>query len=104
MLAAARLFPTADGSPRGDAESEHIELGMAERLDEKRFQVQTPWYSELALCINLYCVLIAKILNPFLQEAERARVEMMNEMDEENGNEVFMDGETYRFVQYRYLC
>lgn len=31
MLAAARLFPPA--------EAEHIELGMAERLDEKRFQV-----------------------------------------------------------------
>ncbi|CAH2085911.1 unnamed protein product [Euphydryas editha] len=59
MLAAARLFPAA---ARAD-ESEHLELGMAERLDEQKFQ-----------------------------EAERARVnEMMNEVGDENVNEVYMD-------------
>ncbi|XP_050349018.1 SPARC isoform X2 [Nymphalis io] len=64
MLAAARLFPPAAGTHRGD-EAEHLELGMAERLDEKRFQ-----------------------------ESERARVnEIMNEVGDENngGNEVFME-------------
>ncbi|XP_039750877.1 SPARC [Pararge aegeria] len=64
MLAAARLFPPAAHVQREDAEAEHVELGMAERLDEKRFQ-----------------------------EAERARInELMNEIpDEEDGNEVFLD-------------
>lgn len=62
MLAAARLFPPAAGVVRAD-ESEHLELGQAESLDEKKFQ-----------------------------EAERARVnEMMNEVGDERDNEVFMD-------------
>ncbi|CAG9580286.1 unnamed protein product [Danaus chrysippus] len=60
MLAHARLFPG-----REDTEAEHLELGMAERLDEKKFQ-----------------------------ESERARInELMNEIAEsdQNGNEVFLD-------------
>ncbi|XP_041968828.1 SPARC [Aricia agestis] len=70
MLAAARLFPTVSPrqsfEPHQDTDAEHLERGMAERLDEQRFQ-----------------------------ESEKARVhELMNEdhdSNEEETNEINLD-------------
>ncbi|XP_072929468.1 SPARC [Epargyreus clarus] len=63
MLAAARLFPPAAAARRGDVADEQLEMAMAERRDEKRYQ-----------------------------EAEKARVnEILNGNDEDGGENDFLD-------------
>lgn len=51
--APAAAAARGDGAAREETESEHLELGMAERLDEKRFQVQNPPCSLVALRLQL---------------------------------------------------